>query len=180
MKMPVPTCLLSSSHHKIAGYDASAFLPASFDVGGRALTAQTGLRHPSSVLSVILVAALTCAIAVLAVAAADSDELTITNRAVIVRYSEKVEFGVAPVRRDDSMADAAIARLNVWENQRLHLGIGTLRHFVAPIFLRFVPTGAHYPQSPQRVTHASPEHNPQRGFINPFTHVIKGNELPTL
>jgi hypothetical protein len=142
MKTPVPTCLLSSSHHKIAGYDASAFLPASVDVGGRVLPAQTGLRPWSgSIVSLIIVAALACAIAILAVAAADADTLAMTNHAVIVRYSGKIALGVAPVRRFDNTADAALARLSVWENQRIHLGTGTSQHFVAPVFPTAVSTG---------------------------------------
>ncbi len=86
-------------------------------------------------MSIIIVASLIFAIAILAVAAANADALPTSNNAVIVHYSDKISFGAAAPAGDT--ADAAISRLIAGQSQRAHLGIETPKHFIAPIFQKW-------------------------------------------
>jgi hypothetical protein len=122
MKTPTPTSVLCLTHHKIASYDFSAFLPAPYDVGGRALTEQTPSRAVSRAVIVITSAALALAIVALAAAVATADPVQTANNAVIVRYSQRLAVGAPRVIHADKTADAAISRLILWEKQRRLLG----------------------------------------------------------
>lgn len=105
MKAPIPTSVLSGTRYTVAAYDVSAFLSVPHDVGGRALSTPTqSVPRRPSILPVIIVAILACAIAILAVAAASADTIPNTNGAVVVRYSGKIAFGAAPVRQNDNVA----------------------------------------------------------------------------
>jgi hypothetical protein len=122
MKSPIPTCVIRSALHTIAGYEASAFLCRSCDVGGRARPKKGSQDRKRSLVTPVIIGALAFAIAILAVAAANADTIPLTTHAVIVRYWDEVRFGAAGVDQSEKMTDAAMNRL-ISKTRRIYGGL---------------------------------------------------------
>lgn len=109
MKTPIPTSVLSCARYTVAAYEVSAFLSVPHDVGGRALPKPTRLhRRCWWILSVIIVAIIACAIAMLVIADASVDTIPMANSAVLIRYSGKIAFGAPQWRQDNNVAVESI------------------------------------------------------------------------
>lgn len=108
---PVPTSLICSPHSKIAAYEAAAFLPRAIDYGGRVLRAEKPDRPVIRKILVPILAVLFVSAAIaFAVSAAQADPAQITDRATLIRFTNKAAFGAPEHTKVDETVDKAFER----------------------------------------------------------------------
>lgn len=116
-RCPVPTSLVRSSSLAIATYETCAFLPHKAYRDEEVYLPAPESSRGKPLIPGLVATGLVVAAFLLAVAAAQAEPVNLGNQATLVRFTDKVAFGVVRRARVQDVVDSAFARLPAIQNR---------------------------------------------------------------